>query len=721
MVIISRSKNDVYFFPENFNLFWRLIKKYSSINYYFITLFYLLVDCYRSDINQSFGDGWTPLHFASDRQDKIGTEIVTFLLQNFAQVNVYNRNFQLPIHVAIDGGNTATIKVLLEYGAAVDAQDSYGLTPLHYAAKRGNSQAIAWLLQLGSLPDVLTYGSLQTPLHYAVNGSFTMITGNSLCVQLLLRGGASPSKKSSFGETPLHYAVRKGDRELCFLLLNGGSDVFIKNIDGDTPVQLAKRNGHMQLANQMIHEGLLRKQYWLLYLVELIAAGRAVLNYKYQRLENYRLLRLEQLQLQQELQQLHIHQQAGSETIASTSTETKTVVNSEVVSSSLLSSAAAVTVSGSPPNNDQGNETDPTVTMNNAISRTSTNITTSPSSPLEESNILYAIDNHGDDKHYISNQENEESSLLLHRNGSFPSDHRSILRRSITAEAVLTGSVKYESNTQTMNLTVPTVLSTTSSSSLSSSVLLSSPSTMKTIDPSSSSSSPTMVNPTNHSSGTTTNFVARLWNKGQQLSRSLSHGEGLSLPSSSSSSSQHSSSSVTPPSSPILKSSRNNSNTRTSSSSPPSINVQKPFIHLVDNDFDIGIHRISTNNNMLPVIVMPPRASPTGSTNTEGTIIPSPSSPSTRSLNATRNSNSDNNSVPNTATPIAVPPLSLTTSSSLIPVTPTTTTLSPGPLLSESSTLTRPQREYTTFQLAEMVAQMVRLPSFVVLRITRYL
>jgi ankyrin repeat protein len=244
-----------------------------------------------ADVNMASIDGWTPLHFAADRGDDSGAAIVRSLLRAGAHPSLPNRAGQRPLHLAIDGGNTATIKLLLEYGAPVGeaAADSAGITPLHVAAKRSHLQAMAWLLQLGADPCAITSQTHKAPLHYAVTGAFTNATGDVRCVSMLLRAGASVNVADGLNhDTPLHVAVRIGSTDLVHTLLASGASTQTRNYDGDTPERLAIRYGRMPLAVRIHNEALIRRRYWLLRLVALVAAGRAELRPHVRNLEAWR-------------------------------------------------------------------------------------------------------------------------------------------------------------------------------------------------------------------------------------------------------------------------------------------------------------------------------------------------------------------------------------------------------------------------------------------------
>ena len=62
---------------------------------------------------------------------------------------------------------------------------------------------------------------------------------NPEVIEMLLKAGANPKVKDSFGRTALHHAAEKGALHVCKLLLDGGADVNIKckSQNSKTPLQ----------------------------------------------------------------------------------------------------------------------------------------------------------------------------------------------------------------------------------------------------------------------------------------------------------------------------------------------------------------------------------------------------------------------------------------------------------------------------------------------------
>ncbi|KAJ5072232.1 cyclin-dependent kinase inhibitor 2c [Anaeramoeba ignava] len=113
-----------------------------------------------------------------------------------------------------------TIKALLAFNALVSSVD--GDTPLHIACKTcKDPNVINLLISCGSDVNALNN---ETPLHYSCKYNL-----NFLNIKLLLEANANLSI-GSFGNTPIHFAVKNGaGLEIISLLMRYGADPLKKN------------------------------------------------------------------------------------------------------------------------------------------------------------------------------------------------------------------------------------------------------------------------------------------------------------------------------------------------------------------------------------------------------------------------------------------------------------------------------------------------------------
>lgn len=167
-----------------------------------------------------------------------------------------------PLHEAAAGGHTEVAEELLAHGADVNAAGGRA-TPLEMAACNGHRRVAELLISRGAKLDLFTSAGLGrvdrvrasidqdkncahathrdggTPLHWAVRA------GQKDVVELLLRSGADVNANVEgqwlFLGTPLHVAVRGNRKTMAALLLAHRADVNAKAVDdcGRSPLHIA--------------------------------------------------------------------------------------------------------------------------------------------------------------------------------------------------------------------------------------------------------------------------------------------------------------------------------------------------------------------------------------------------------------------------------------------------------------------------------------------------
>jgi ankyrin repeat protein len=65
-------------------------------------------------------------------------------------VNVKSKYYKTPLFNAVNSGNLATVKYLIEQGTDINAKDYKNETPLFHAVKNGNLKVIKYLLEHGA-------------------------------------------------------------------------------------------------------------------------------------------------------------------------------------------------------------------------------------------------------------------------------------------------------------------------------------------------------------------------------------------------------------------------------------------------------------------------------------------------------------------------------------------------------------------------------------------
>jgi ankyrin repeat protein len=124
--------------------------------------------------------------------------------------------------IAIEGGDLAKVKSLVEAGNPPDTPIVYGenqQTPLFKAAGSGQTAIVKYLLSKGANANFKTADFGQTPLSEAVTRGFDDT------VEALLAGGADQKVGDRNGYTPFALAVIGGKFDVAELLLAKGADL----------------------------------------------------------------------------------------------------------------------------------------------------------------------------------------------------------------------------------------------------------------------------------------------------------------------------------------------------------------------------------------------------------------------------------------------------------------------------------------------------------------
>jgi ankyrin repeat protein len=190
-------------------------------------------------------------------------------------------NGRTPLHFA---RSISVAQVLLDANAELDHADVYGMTPLQWIGCTGRYKDVCRYLMLQGaryeVSDVFwacAYGDLQavrrlldsdpslvnarrppgpgvpsssvgnTPLHEAA------IRGEREIAAVLLEHGAAVNAVGQRSDqTPLHGAAWSGHREVADLLVAAGADLRAKHpVFGATPADVARGNGHGELADRL--------------------------------------------------------------------------------------------------------------------------------------------------------------------------------------------------------------------------------------------------------------------------------------------------------------------------------------------------------------------------------------------------------------------------------------------------------------------------------------
>jgi len=161
------------------------------------------------------------------------THIVRILLQFELDINCrIGKDESTPTIIAASLNRVEVVKFLIENDADINIPNNAGNTPLILATNQGFSR-LSYLL-INNHADVNAINnSGGTALHEAVDN------GDVDLVNLLLEKGADPNAKDIYGHTPLHDAVSEGHSEIVKILIGSGTSLDVISSIGDKVVDLA--------------------------------------------------------------------------------------------------------------------------------------------------------------------------------------------------------------------------------------------------------------------------------------------------------------------------------------------------------------------------------------------------------------------------------------------------------------------------------------------------
>lgn len=145
------------------------------------------------------------------------------------------------------------IEFLLEHGADVNMSDSKGDTPLHHAVLNGEDETVALLLLCPAININQLNDEGETALYKAC------ITENQLIAKKLIDAGALANQGDKDGITPLHQACQKHNQNIVNLLLEcPGIQIDPTDNKGFTPLHVLSDKPYPDsapIAEQLLRQG----------------------------------------------------------------------------------------------------------------------------------------------------------------------------------------------------------------------------------------------------------------------------------------------------------------------------------------------------------------------------------------------------------------------------------------------------------------------------------
>lgn len=175
----------------------------------------------------------TPLHEAAATDN---VRKIKWLLARGIQVDTLGERVEgvhrrTPLHWAAVVGKVKAAKLLLKKGANPNAKDRDGRTPLHWAARNNHDEVVSLLLAYNSQPDAADDEGIPVVCFAAeAEGVDSSIFSN------LVAAGASLRTQVSGGNTALHIALQRENRQTAVSLIKCGSSMMITNDFGKRAV-----------------------------------------------------------------------------------------------------------------------------------------------------------------------------------------------------------------------------------------------------------------------------------------------------------------------------------------------------------------------------------------------------------------------------------------------------------------------------------------------------
>ncbi|KAL3125271.1 hypothetical protein niasHT_000682 [Heterodera trifolii] len=183
----------------------------------------------------------TPLMIAAC--DRSQTEIVTFLVENGANINLQNGDGATALMYACYKGNVDIVRLLLSHGANVELTDFEGFRfALKDAATEGHLEVCRLLVEEWAADvNQQTIQERYTPVICAASRGYLAV------VNFLVEHGADLQHVDLDGHNALMWAVINGKIEMARHLVAIGADINQRNMEGKRAQDFAEESGNAEM------------------------------------------------------------------------------------------------------------------------------------------------------------------------------------------------------------------------------------------------------------------------------------------------------------------------------------------------------------------------------------------------------------------------------------------------------------------------------------------
>jgi len=158
-----------------------------------------------------------------------------------------------PLHAAAMLGRKDAVSYLLSHGADVNSRSDYN-APLSLAVRFSHKDVVAELLAHGADARTVEYGG-NSLLDEIVDFQGPWTPERRQIVEMVLAGGADIHYGEGKNGTPLHGAVRRGQKELAEFLLEHGANINARDQYGQTPLHDAVDQKQPEMVELLITKG----------------------------------------------------------------------------------------------------------------------------------------------------------------------------------------------------------------------------------------------------------------------------------------------------------------------------------------------------------------------------------------------------------------------------------------------------------------------------------